>query len=257
MAPLPHLLFDGVRIEVVTECYGSGAWEGIWNDCGRCCGLIDVLLFAVTPSVETEAAKGEVYKSAPALQGKPLVLDRRYRARISARDPSAKPEKHMFGHRVRLPVAPCRSPLREDSPSVVGALSIETARFMSILVFVLVCLSVLMPGASAQQAASVDTRDQELSGRPDSAPDRKPFVSIIYPETLPPLLPDSRMRDWLHRNRVRMYGWVDGGFTYASTGYGLLIDATTPNRFGNEFLLSLAHHGTAGLKRKMVLGISY
>jgi len=37
-----------------------------------------------------------------------------------------------------------------------------------------------------------------------------------------------------------MYGWVDGGFTYASTGYGLLIDATTPNRFGNEFLLNRA-----------------
>jgi hypothetical protein len=114
-----------------------------------------------------------------------------------------------------------------------------TPKFMNrTLGFVLVCLTVLTGGASAQQATSAGTKDQQLSGRPDSASDRKPFVSIIYPETLPPLLPDSRMRDWLHRNRVRMYGWVDGGFTYASTGYGLLTDATTPNRFGNEFLLN-------------------
>jgi hypothetical protein len=28
----PRLLFDGIRIEAVTECYGSGAWEGIWNE---------------------------------------------------------------------------------------------------------------------------------------------------------------------------------------------------------------------------------
>jgi MFS family permease len=33
------------------------------------------------------------HKSAPALQGKPLVLDRRYRARISARDPAPRNRK--------------------------------------------------------------------------------------------------------------------------------------------------------------------
>jgi hypothetical protein len=46
------------------------------------------------------------------------------------------------------------------------------------------------------------------------------------------------MQDWLHRNRIRMYGWLDGGFSYASTGDGLFPDAPSPNRFGNEFLLN-------------------
>jgi hypothetical protein len=97
----------------------------------------------------------------------------------------------------------------------------QTASFKSILGFVLVCFTVLTGGTSAQQAASAGTRDQELSGRADSASDRKPFISVVFAEALPPLLPDGRMQDWLHRNRVRMYGWLDGGFTYASTGYGL------------------------------------
>jgi Putative beta-barrel porin-2, OmpL-like. bbp2 len=114
----------------------------------------------------------------------------------------------------------------------------ETAGFKGILVFVLVCFTVLTGVTPAQQPASAGTKDQELSGRADSASDRKPFISVVFPEALPPLLPDSGMQDWLHRNKVRMYGWVDGGFTYASTGYGLLTDATTPNRFGNEFLLN-------------------
>jgi hypothetical protein len=144
----------------------------------------------------------------------------------------------MFRHRVRLRVALCRSPLREDSPSVVGTLSMETTGFMSILVFELVCFTALTGGASAQQAASVDRRDQELSGRPDSASDRQPFITVVFPEGLPPLLPDSKVRNWLHKNRIRMYGWIEGGFTYSATGDGSLTDAPSPNRFGNEFLLN-------------------
>jgi hypothetical protein len=114
----------------------------------------------------------------------------------------------------------------------------ETARFKGILVFVLVCFMVLTRVTPAQQAASAGTKDQELSGRADSASDRKPFISVVFPEALPPLLPDSKVRNWLHKNRIRMYGWLDGGFTYASTGDGFLTDAPTPNRFGNEFLLN-------------------
>lgn len=46
------------------------------------------------------------------------------------------------------------------------------------------------------------------------------------------------MTTWLHERRVRAYEWVDGGYTYSSAGYGLEPVASTPNRFGNEFLLN-------------------
>ena len=90
----------------------------------------------------------------------------------------------------------------------------------------------------AQQTVPVEPKDQQLSGRGDSAPDSQPFNSVVFPAALPPLLPQTRVRDWLHKNRIRMYGWLDGGYTYASTGDGLLTDAPSPNRFGNEFVLN-------------------
>src|SRR5262249_53522527 len=37
---------------------------------------------------------------------------------------------------------------------------------------------------------------------------------------------------------VRLYGWIDAGFTYASTGPGLLTVEPRPNRFGNELLVN-------------------
>ncbi|MDT7817876.1 MAG: hypothetical protein QOJ42_7792 [Acidobacteriaceae bacterium] len=145
----------------------------------------------------------------------------------------------MSGHRVRLCVARCRRLLREDSCSFVRASCTNTPKFMDrTLSFVLICVAVFTGRASAQQAPSDNTKDQQVSGRADSAADRKPFVSVVFPEALPSLLPESRTLDWPHRNRIRMYGWLDGGFTYASTGDGFLADAPTPNGFGNEFLLN-------------------
>jgi Putative beta-barrel porin-2, OmpL-like. bbp2 len=38
----------------------------------------------------------------------------------------------------------------------------------------------------------------------------------------------------------RLYGWIDAGYTYASTGPGLLTVEPRENRFGNEFLLNQA-----------------
>ena len=92
--------------------------------------------------------------------------------------------------------------------------------------------------AYAQQRVPTESNDQELSGQADSAPDRQPFVSVVFPEALPPLLPKSGEQDWLHQKRLRLYGWLDGGYTYASTGDGLLTNAPSPNRFGNEFILN-------------------
>src|SRR5580700_4576502 len=61
----------------------------------------------------------------------------------------------------------------------------------------------------AQQTPPANTQDQQLQARADSADDRKPFLNVIFPEALPPLLPDGTARDWLRKNRLRMYGWLD------------------------------------------------
>jgi hypothetical protein len=94
------------------------------------------------------------------------------------------------------------------------------------------------PAPGVQQTSAVGRQNQQLEGRSDSADDREPFFNVNFPEQLSPLLPDGTGRDWLHKNRLRLYGWLEGGYTYASTGNGLLTDAPTPNRFGNEFLLN-------------------
>jgi hypothetical protein len=39
---------------------------------------------------------------------------------------------------------------------------------------------------------------------------------------------------------LKLYGWLDAGYTYASTGPGLLTVEPRENRFGNEFLLNQA-----------------
>src|SRR5260370_9943431 len=39
---------------------------------------------------------------------------------------------------------------------------------------------------------------------------------------------------------LRLFAWIDAGFTYASTGPGPLTVETRENRFGNEFLLNEA-----------------
>lgn len=46
--------------------------------------------------------------------------------------------------------------------------------------------------------------------------------------------------DWMHREHLRIFGWLQGGYTWADTGDGLLSKATRPNRFGDEWLLNQA-----------------
>ena len=90
----------------------------------------------------------------------------------------------------------------------------------------------------AQAPRQPPKQDSELTGRADSAADRAPFASEMTPETLVPLLPDDAATRALHAAHLRLYGWVDGGFTYSSAGNGELPEAPTPNRFGKEFSLN-------------------
>ncbi len=47
-----------------------------------------------------------------------------------------------------------------------------------------------------------------------------------------------RLRDLFGDTGIRTFGWVEGGYTGASTGTGILSVQTRQNRFGNEFLVN-------------------
>lgn len=76
---------------------------------------------------------------------------------------------------------------------------------------------------------------------------RVPFASAqkaaeqpgsVNPENLTPLFRETAATQWLAEHHVRAYGWLDGGYSYSSSGDGLLNVAPEPTRFGNEFLLN-------------------
>lgn len=46
------------------------------------------------------------------------------------------------------------------------------------------------------------------------------------------------MLDWMREERLRVFGWVNGGFTWSETDAGLLRVAPRPNRFADEWLLN-------------------
>lgn len=53
------------------------------------------------------------------------------------------------------------------------------------------------------------------------------------------LLDDPQV-DWMKRQRLRVFGWLDAGYTWSDTGGGLLRLAPRPNRFSEEVLLNQA-----------------
>jgi hypothetical protein len=79
-----------------------------------------------------------------------------------------------------------------------------------------------------------------ISTQAPSAPAQKAPQQFgsVNPENLTPLFRETAATKWLADHRVRAYGWLDGGYSYSSSGYGLLNVAPEPTRFGNEFLLN-------------------
>jgi Putative beta-barrel porin-2, OmpL-like. bbp2 len=54
------------------------------------------------------------------------------------------------------------------------------------------------------------------------------------------LLSPNALTDWAATHRLRFFGWVNGGYTWSSTGSGLLRVEPRANRYGNEWLLDQA-----------------
>jgi len=106
----------------------------------------------------------------------------------------------------------------------------------------------LIATAFAQEMVDAKATTELASRTPELK--KPPVLGSTRPEDLPPLFPE--FADWLKRERVRVYGWIEGGYTHSSAGDRLLANAPTPNRFGNEAILNgvwliverqLAHEG--------------
>lgn len=54
------------------------------------------------------------------------------------------------------------------------------------------------------------------------------------------LIPPNKLTDWGAAHNLRFFGWANGGYTWASTGTGLLNVEPRENRFGDAFLLDQA-----------------
>lgn len=98
-------------------------------------------------------------------------------------------------------------------------------------------IALLLTSGSSQLSAQSST--SEAAKVPA---EKAPAATLSYgstpPEALPPLFQQTKATHWLEHQRVRAYGWIDGGYTYASTGDGLMKIAPEPNRYGNRALLN-------------------
>jgi hypothetical protein len=95
-----------------------------------------------------------------------------------------------------------------------------------------VILLLVIQTGMAQQTSS-DTQTSFTAAR--KVPEQ---LGSVNPENLTPLFRETATTRWLAKHRVRAYGWLDGGYSYSSSGNGLLNVAPEPTRFGNEFLLN-------------------
>ena len=62
------------------------------------------------------------------------------------------------------------------------------------------------------------------------------------------LIPRNALTDWAASQRLRFFGWAEGGYTTSSTGGGLLEIEPRMNRFGNSWLFN---QGTVVLERTL------
>lgn len=60
----------------------------------------------------------------------------------------------------------------------------------------------------------------------------------VLPEDIK--LPQNKSTDWTKAHNLRFFGWANGGYTWSSTGSGLLEIEPRTNRFGDAFLVNQA-----------------
>jgi hypothetical protein len=94
------------------------------------------------------------------------------------------------------------------------------------------------PEAAAPSAAAPALEPESRPGeRAEEAP-AAPKLGPTPVEDVKFLMDGLGLKNLFGDSGIRTYGWVEGGYTYASVGPGLLSVEPRENRFGNEFLLN-------------------
>jgi hypothetical protein len=83
---------------------------------------------------------------------------------------------------------------------------------------------------SASRREALSTILEEEAGEPRWGP--------TPPEDVRLLMDRTSLGDYLRPSGVHVFGWMNMGYTYASSGPGLLTVEPRQNRFGNDFLLN-------------------
>ena len=91
----------------------------------------------------------------------------------------------------------------------------------------------LNPGSGLEAESLPGELIEDISGA-DVAPrlGPTPVADVRF------LMDTLGMANLLGDSGIRTYGWVEGGYTGASTGAGILSVQPRQNRFGDEFLLN-------------------
>lgn len=93
------------------------------------------------------------------------------------------------------------------------------------------------PGTPARTGGSGQTRRNQLSTASEQA------LGPTLPENIhltESVIGPNKLTKWGAAHNIRFFGWANGGYTWASTGTGLLNIEPRENRFGNAFLLNQA-----------------
>lgn len=91
------------------------------------------------------------------------------------------------------------------------------------------------PGAGGDMGGipEASRAEQESTSGGGGAPEYGPAV----PEDVKPF-GDTPLGQWAKERNLRAYGWTNMGYTYSSTGPGILNVEPRENRFGNEFIVN-------------------
>jgi hypothetical protein len=96
--------------------------------------------------------------------------------------------------------------------------------------------------AAPTQVTSTDHFSASDASETQSSESEEPLGPVL-PENIQltqSLLSPNALTDWAAAHRLRFFGWVNGGYTWSSTGTGLLRVEPRENRFGDAFLLDQA-----------------
>lgn len=97
------------------------------------------------------------------------------------------------------------------------------------------------PGANS--LLLIDASGREAENGTSQSTESQPPLGPVLPENIRlvgSLIPENSLTDWSSRHRLRLFGWASGGYTWSSTGTGLLNIEPRMNRFGNSFLFDQA-----------------